>query len=194
MTLPGRNDPCPCGSGKKFKRCCVHRDPLEVKELAAKRKLAAEVAARESHQRQVEAWQAQVVVLQDQIKALKNFGQRVPIPGDVEARVRELIAREDFSHASPEEILAFIEPLVERAGDDERKLGTAVRTGILLWMVVTQRDADAREQALKQIQEKMQLTGEQQIIEFRIIAERMRRRHKFLFPEIWRERARTNAD
>ena len=21
-TKPGRNDPCPCGSGKKFKRCC----------------------------------------------------------------------------------------------------------------------------------------------------------------------------
>ena len=20
----GRNDPCPCGSGKKFKRCCLH--------------------------------------------------------------------------------------------------------------------------------------------------------------------------
>jgi len=20
---PGRNDPCPCGSGKKFKRCCL---------------------------------------------------------------------------------------------------------------------------------------------------------------------------
>ena len=20
----GRNDPCPCGSGKKFKRCCYH--------------------------------------------------------------------------------------------------------------------------------------------------------------------------
>ena len=20
--LPGRNDPCPCGSGKKFKKCC----------------------------------------------------------------------------------------------------------------------------------------------------------------------------
>ena len=22
--LPGRNDPCPCGSGRKFKRCCLH--------------------------------------------------------------------------------------------------------------------------------------------------------------------------
>ncbi|MEN6533624.1 MAG: SEC-C metal-binding domain-containing protein [Bryobacteraceae bacterium] len=21
-TLVGRNDPCPCGSGKKFKKCC----------------------------------------------------------------------------------------------------------------------------------------------------------------------------
>ena len=20
----GRNDPCPCGSGKKFKSCCLH--------------------------------------------------------------------------------------------------------------------------------------------------------------------------
>jgi len=24
MTKPGRNDPCPCGSGKKYKHCCLH--------------------------------------------------------------------------------------------------------------------------------------------------------------------------
>ena len=23
---PGRNDPCPCGSGKKFKRCCALKE------------------------------------------------------------------------------------------------------------------------------------------------------------------------
>lgn len=23
---PGRNDPCPCGSGKKYKRCCIDRE------------------------------------------------------------------------------------------------------------------------------------------------------------------------
>jgi len=23
----GRNDPCPCGSGKKFKKCCVDQPP-----------------------------------------------------------------------------------------------------------------------------------------------------------------------
>ena len=24
--LPGRNDPCPCGSGKKYKKCCMKKD------------------------------------------------------------------------------------------------------------------------------------------------------------------------
>jgi hypothetical protein len=28
MTSPGRNDPCPCGSGKKYKQCCL-RGPSE---------------------------------------------------------------------------------------------------------------------------------------------------------------------
>ncbi len=22
---PGRNDPCPCGSGRKFKQCCINK-------------------------------------------------------------------------------------------------------------------------------------------------------------------------
>jgi uncharacterized protein YecA (UPF0149 family) len=22
----GRNDPCPCGSGKKYKNCCLHKE------------------------------------------------------------------------------------------------------------------------------------------------------------------------
>lgn len=26
MAKPGRNDPCPCGSGQKYKRCCLARD------------------------------------------------------------------------------------------------------------------------------------------------------------------------
>jgi SEC-C motif len=26
MAKPGRNDPCPCGSGKKYKKCCLPKD------------------------------------------------------------------------------------------------------------------------------------------------------------------------
>jgi hypothetical protein len=31
---PGRNDPCPCGSGKKYKQCCLGRDSASVVNLA----------------------------------------------------------------------------------------------------------------------------------------------------------------
>ena len=35
MQKVGRNDPCPCGSGKKFKKCC--------EEKVAKKKFSAEL-------------------------------------------------------------------------------------------------------------------------------------------------------
>jgi tetratricopeptide (TPR) repeat protein len=42
---PGRNDPCPCGSGQKYKRCCLPKDQLaESAALAAAAARAAEAA------------------------------------------------------------------------------------------------------------------------------------------------------
>jgi tetratricopeptide (TPR) repeat protein len=41
MAKPGRNDPSPCGSGQKYKRCCLSKD--QAQESAA---LAAATAAR----------------------------------------------------------------------------------------------------------------------------------------------------
>ena len=40
MTLttarPGRNDPCPCGSGRKYKQCCLEKDEAALREALAK--------------------------------------------------------------------------------------------------------------------------------------------------------------
>jgi len=33
MGKSGRNSPCPCGSGKKYKRCCEKRKPNEGNQL-----------------------------------------------------------------------------------------------------------------------------------------------------------------
>jgi len=33
-TKIGRNDPCPCGSGKKYKRCCLEQDEQDQREAA----------------------------------------------------------------------------------------------------------------------------------------------------------------
>lgn len=34
MNKPGRNDPCPCGSGKKYKKCCLAREQAQVPNLS----------------------------------------------------------------------------------------------------------------------------------------------------------------
>ncbi len=39
----GRNDPCPCGSGKKFKKCCLGKVEAREREQAAAARLRAEV-------------------------------------------------------------------------------------------------------------------------------------------------------
>jgi hypothetical protein len=33
MPRPGRNDPCPCGSGKKFKQCCTSKKDRSSRAL-----------------------------------------------------------------------------------------------------------------------------------------------------------------
>jgi hypothetical protein len=40
---PGRNEPCHCGSGRKYKQCCLEKD--EKKAAAARAKAAAQQAA-----------------------------------------------------------------------------------------------------------------------------------------------------
>ena len=32
----GRNDPCPCGSGKKYKQCCIEKATVKRHKLTAK--------------------------------------------------------------------------------------------------------------------------------------------------------------
>ena len=36
---PGRNDPCPCGSGRKYKRCCLPIDEAAARERARQKAL-----------------------------------------------------------------------------------------------------------------------------------------------------------
>lgn len=31
MSKTGRNDPCPCGSGKKYKKCCMDKDQADMR-------------------------------------------------------------------------------------------------------------------------------------------------------------------
>ncbi len=48
MTATGRNDPCPCGSGKKYKQCCLAKDEAKAREALAKRTAEAPPKAAET--------------------------------------------------------------------------------------------------------------------------------------------------
>ena len=39
MTAVGRNDPCPCGSGKKYKKCCLAADEAASRERAREHRI-----------------------------------------------------------------------------------------------------------------------------------------------------------
>lgn len=39
----GRNDPCPCGSGKKYKQCCYGKEAKKTYTATGKRKFSAKV-------------------------------------------------------------------------------------------------------------------------------------------------------
>ena len=187
MLIPGRNDPCPCASGKKFKKCCAGRDAREVAALVTRRAAAIQEAQRVRDQTELAALQGRVAEIRGLIEANKNFAHRVPLRPEIEAHVRQVISDEKFADASATQLMAFIEPMIDMAGADPSKLAMAVKTGIVLWSVVTIRDAEARDRALEAIQEKMGMRDAQQIIEFRLVSSKLRKRHKFLFPEIWAE-------
>src|SRR5262249_29355107 len=49
----GRNDPCPCGSGRKYKHCCLEKDQAaEHAQFARAAAVAAEAAAAREQERQ----------------------------------------------------------------------------------------------------------------------------------------------
>lgn len=47
MPKTGRNAPCPCGSGKKYKHCCLPKEEAAAREASAQTKAAAAEAQRE---------------------------------------------------------------------------------------------------------------------------------------------------
>lgn len=47
MQRPGRNEPCHCGSGRKYKQCCLEKDEIEARASRAEATAAAPAATTE---------------------------------------------------------------------------------------------------------------------------------------------------
>ena len=105
MAKPGRNDPCPCGSGNKYKKCCQPQDEAAERngmaqaqarresEAAAHRldigRLKAEVAASLGMAEDEDAFEDELEAASNAVIDLVKAGQL----DEAEAAARALLAR-----------------------------------------------------------------------------------------------------
>ncbi|MDH4138078.1 MAG: SEC-C domain-containing protein, partial [Anaerolineae bacterium] len=78
---PGRNDPCPCGSGKKYKHCCMRKD----RQRPRMRAFAPTAHLSES----------QTNPIQEQLDQIRTMGQAVMdhVPSDQAQELQQLLER-----------------------------------------------------------------------------------------------------
>jgi tetratricopeptide (TPR) repeat protein len=94
MPKIGRNDPCPCGSGKKYKQCC--RDKDEAAERAAF--AAARAAAAAQHQERQARFEERQACLEHEDELARASNSVIDLLGagkvdQAEQAARELLVR-----------------------------------------------------------------------------------------------------
>jgi tetratricopeptide (TPR) repeat protein len=62
MAKTGRNDPCPCGSGNKYKKCCLTNDEATDRERLAESRSERDERAAE-HQSQLQEFNAAIAAM-----------------------------------------------------------------------------------------------------------------------------------
>ena len=101
MPKTGRNDPCPCGSGKKYNHCCLEKDraaelaPAVAQRIALQTQKANHVALRKDYQ--AELLESQVTLQEAQaLDAASNAVVDLVHAGrldEAEQAARELLVR-----------------------------------------------------------------------------------------------------
>ena len=101
MPRTGRNDPCPCGSGKKYKHCCLDKDraaelaPAIAQRVALQAQQANHLALRQDYQEELLESQAALKEAQA-LDATSNAVVDLVHAGrldEAEQAARELLAR-----------------------------------------------------------------------------------------------------
>lgn len=81
----GRNDPCHCGSGKKYKHCCFQKDAERKKNPLAGRKFTVKPVSKPTEEQQPQKKQpVDYAELMERAfgDALHKFEEQPPLPED----------------------------------------------------------------------------------------------------------------
>ncbi|MBI4860590.1 MAG: SEC-C domain-containing protein [Candidatus Riflebacteria bacterium] len=163
MSGTGRNDPCPCGSGRKYKKCCL--DPQTPEIMERKNALRdAKLAAREAR-----------------IEQLKAFAERYSITPETKLVLREIIQELAIKIDDPNDLIVFIEPLVAKSEPTRERLTNVVKLGSFFWSLSLMDDPVDFGRGLEILAERMDMASGEKGQELELVAENMRKRHRYLF-------------
>ncbi len=96
MPTPGRNDPCPCGSGKKYKRCCLDKDQAAALAPLLARRAEQEAAAAK---RQAQ-WQAQRREHAENLRATMDEAEELDVASNAVVTLIEAGRLDEAEHAA----------------------------------------------------------------------------------------------
>ncbi len=97
---PGRNEPCPCGSGKKYKKCCLAADELKARALMEQAE-AAFLEKQEKETRPVanlkQEYQEAMQIMADCLDEAMMSGKEIDSLKDEESKMTQLYEKFVFS-------------------------------------------------------------------------------------------------
>jgi TolA-binding protein len=112
MSKIGRNDPCPCGSGRKYKRCCLPAHEAAAAERAAAAQAAAATEAAR-HVPPVVDWEADDDDLDETSNRVVDLIQAGQLD-EAEQAARDLLARYPEVHDGFERLAMVAEARGDR--------------------------------------------------------------------------------
>ena len=158
MSAPSRNGPCPCGSGVKYKKCCLPKDE----------------AARAAHD--------------PRGRVVNHRGRSLAVSGDLRPEAFDmavdLFDQNEAGEGFAAQIMRFSQPLIGAAGDDPESVQRAMTLGMIFWNMAIM--GEGAEAMLAGVLKDLALT-EEQAAEFRALAVDMVARHVEMFPELHQE-------
>ncbi len=95
--MPSRDDPCPCGSGKKFKRCCINKGFEWVEEPLTRQP-----------QKRIPLTAEAKTLVENQLERFRQVHGREPRPDD----------KVFFDMPPADEVISHLTAAMEQAGAD----------------------------------------------------------------------------
>jgi hypothetical protein len=165
MAKPGRNDPCPCGSTLKYKKCCLTK--REAARLA--------VAPPSPPARRVIVHRG---------RPLLTSGRGCDLPPGLLDHVVDTFEARDRGEGPAAQMMRFVQPLLDAAGDDEARQERALSLGVAFWNLALCDDA-RHETMLAEMAGTIDEFGQDEG-EFSALAATMVARHRAMFPALHR--------